>query len=132
MRLLLLLFFSLPLHAAEIVVLSGNGARFAVAELASRFERESGHKVTVRFYVNPEVKKRIDGGEPFDVAVLNPPVLDALIREKKVAAETRSVLGRAGIGVGIREGTQKPDISTVASFRRTLLSANSVAYPGEG
>lgn len=132
MKLLLLLLFSLPLHAAEIVVLSGNGARFAVAELASRFERESGHRVVVQFYVNPEVKRRIDRGEAFDVAVLNPPVLDSLIESKKIIGATRSVLGRAGIGVGIREGAPRPDLSTVDAFKRTLLSANSIAYPGEG
>src|SRR6185295_19708487 len=82
--------------AAELKVLSGNGARAAVSQLAARFERASGHKVGVNFAVNPEVKKRIDGGEAFDVAILNPPVLDALIRERKVAAATRTVIGRAG------------------------------------
>jgi molybdate transport system substrate-binding protein len=118
--------------AAEIKVLSGNGARAAVSELAAQFERASVHKVSLNFAVNPEVKKRIDAGEAFDVAILNPPVLDALIREKKVAAGTRTVLGRAGIGVGIREGAPKPDISTVDGFKRALLGARSVAYPGEG
>jgi len=119
-------------HAAEIKVLSGNGARAAVAELGERFERASGHKVAIDFAVNPEVKKRIDAGEAFDVAILNPPVLDALIKEGKVRRDTRSVLGRAGIGAAVREGAPKPDISTVEAFKRTLLSMNSVAYPGEG
>lgn len=119
-------------HAAEIKVLSGNGARAAIAELGAQFERASGHKVTIHFAVNPEVKKRIDGGEAFDVAVLNPPVLDALIREGKVLRDTRAVIGRAGIGAAVREGAPKPDISTVDAFKRTLLSMNSVAYPGEG
>lgn len=119
-------------QAAEIKVLSGNGARSAVAELGAAFERASGHKVTIDFAVNPEVKKRIDGGEAFDVAVLNPPVLDALIKEGKVVGATRSVLGRAGIGAAVREGAPKPDISTVDAFKRTLLSMKSVAYPGEG
>jgi molybdate transport system substrate-binding protein len=119
-------------HAGEIKVLSGNGARAAVAELGEKFERASGHKVVIDFAVNPEVKKRIDAGEAFDVAILNPPVLDALINEGKVQRDTRSVLGRAGIGAAVREGAPKPDISTVEAFKRTLLSMNSVAYPGEG
>src|SRR3954447_20199207 len=88
---------------ADIKVLSGNGARTAVAELGAQFERASGHKVTIDFAVNPEVKKRIDGGEAFDVAVLNPPFLDALIKEGKVRGDTRSVIGRAGIGAAVRE-----------------------------
>ena len=130
--LLAALLFAGAAQAAEIKVLSGNGARAAVAELAEQFERASGHTVRVVFAVNPEVKRRIDGGEAFDVAVLNPPVLDALIKEGRVVRETRSVIGRAGIGAAVREGAPKPDISTVAAFKRTLLSVNSVAYPGEG
>ena len=130
--LLAALLFAGAAQAAEIKVLSGNGARAAVAELAEQFERASGHTVRVVFAVNPEVKRRIDGGEAFDVAVLNPPVLDALIKEGRVVRETRSVIGRAGIGVAVREGAPRPDISTVAAFKRTLLSMNSVAYPGEG
>jgi molybdate transport system substrate-binding protein len=93
---------ALPAAAADLVVLSGNGARSAVATLAKQFEQSTGHKVEVRFAVNPEVKRRIDGGEAFDVAVLNPPVLDALIKENKVVGDTRAVLGRAGIGVGVK------------------------------
>lgn len=119
-------------QAADIKVLSGNGARAAIAELGARYERESGHKVTIDFAVNPEVRKRIQGGEAFDVAILNPPVLDALIKEGKVRADTRTVIGRAGIGVAVREGAPKPDISTVPAFKQALLSAKSVAYPGEG
>ncbi len=118
--------------AAEIKVLSGNGARAAIAEFAARFQRASGHKVNVEFHVNPEVKAKIEAGEAFDVAVLNPPVLDDLIKQGKVVAGTRAVIGRAGIGVGIREGASKPDISSVAAFKRTLLNSKSVAYPADG
>ena len=121
-----------PAHAAEIIVLSGNGAKVAVAELAARFERATGHKVTIRFEVNPQVQRRIEAGEACDVAILNPPVLDELIKQRRVVASTRVVLGRSGIGVGIKEGAPVPDISTVAAFTRTLLNASSVAYPGEG
>jgi molybdate transport system substrate-binding protein len=119
-------------EAAELKVLSGNGARGAVGELATRFERASGHKVAIHFEVNPAVQRRIEAGEPFDVAVLNPPVLDELIRQGTVVAGTRTVIGRSGIGVGVRAGAPRPDISSVDAFKRTLLQAGSVAYPGEG
>jgi molybdate transport system substrate-binding protein len=121
-----------PARADDIIVLSGNGARVAVAELAARFERASGHTVAIRFEVNPRVHGRIEGGEPCDVAILNPPVLDDLIAKGRIAAGSRVVLGRSGIGVGMREGAPAPDISTVAAFTRMLLDASSVAYPGEG
>ena len=129
---LLLLLLAAPVQAAELKVLSGNGARAAVLELAARFDRASGHKTSVEFAVNPQTRAKIEAGQPFDVAILNPPVLDALIKQKLIVAETRAVLGRAGIGVGIREGASKPDISTVDAFKRVLLRSKSVAYPGEG
>jgi molybdate transport system substrate-binding protein len=119
-------------EAAALKVLSGNGARNAVAALVAAFERATGHRVTIAFAVNPQVQARIEKGEAFDVAVLNPPVLDALIRQGRIGADTRAVLGRAGIGVGMRAGAAKPDISTVDAFRRTLLGAQGVAYPEEG
>jgi molybdate transport system substrate-binding protein len=119
-------------QAAEIRVLSGNGAKAAVSELAAQFERSSGHRVSIRFEVNSATKRRIEAGEAFDAAILNPPVLDDLIRQGWIVRGTRAVLGWAGIGVGVREGSPLPDISTVEAFRRTLLGARSVAYPGEG
>ena len=130
--LLILLAVGISAQAADIKVLSGNGARAAVSELGSQFERASGHKVTIQFEVNPEVKRKIEAGESFDVAILNPPVLDDLIKQGKIAPDTRAAIGRSGIGVAVREGEAKPDISSVAAFKRTLLNARSVAYPGEG
>src|SRR5687767_13801898 len=130
--LIVLLALGVSAQAADIKVLSGNGARTAVSELAARFERQSGHKVAVHFAVNVETKKKIEGGEAFDAAILNPPVLDDLIRQGRIVRETRAVIGRSGIGMCVREGVAKPYISTVDSFKRTLLAARSVAYPGEG
>ena len=118
--------------SAEIKVLSGNGGRVAVAELSERFEKATGDRVTIDFAVNPQVRKRVLDGEAFDVAVLNPPILDELIKAGKVKAETRTVIGRIGLGVGIKQGAPRPDLSTAEGFKKALLSANKVAYPEEG
>jgi molybdate transport system substrate-binding protein len=118
--------------AGEIKVLSGNGGRAAVSELAARFERASGHKVTIHFEVNAAIKRKIEAGEAFDVAVLNPPVLDDLIKQGRVVAGTRADIGTAGLGVAVRAGAAKPDIGSVDAFKRALLSVKSVAFPGEG
>lgn len=118
--------------AGEIKVLSGNGRRAAVSELAARFERASGHKVTIHFEVNAAIKRKIEAGEAFDVAVLNPPVLDDLIKQGRVVAGTRADIGTAGLGVAVRAGAAKPDIGSVDAFKRALLSVKSVAFPGEG
>lgn len=119
-------------HAAEIKVLSGTGPRAAVRELVAQFERATGHRVTVYFDVNAEVRRRIEAGETFDATILNPEVLDGLIRQGKVAAASRASIGRAGVGVAVRAGAARPDISSVDAFRRTLLNAKSVAFPKEG
>ncbi len=118
--------------ATEIKVLSGTGPRSAVRELIAQFERNTGHKVAVQFHVNAEVKRRIDAGETFDATVLNPDVLDELIRQGKVTAASRASIGRAGVGMAVRAGAAKPDISTAENFKRALLDAKSVAFPEEG
>jgi molybdate transport system substrate-binding protein len=114
--------------AVELRVVSGNGARAAIQELVSQFERASGHKVALHFEVNAALRRKIEAGEAFDVAVLNPPVLDALIKQGKIVADTRADVGRAGLGVAVRAGAPKPDISTVEAFKRTMLNAKSLMY----
>ena len=119
-------------QAAELKVLSGNGARAAVRELCAQFARATGHKVNVQFEVNAALARKIEAGESFDVAVLNPRPLDALIKQGKIVADSRAVIGRIGLGVAVRAGAPRPAIATVAQFKSALLGAKAVAYPGEG
>ncbi|HSL78441.1 MAG TPA: substrate-binding domain-containing protein, partial [Pseudolabrys sp.] len=86
-------------HAAELRVLSGNGAKAAVQELCAQFERATGNTIKLHFEVNADLKKKIEAGEAFDVAVLNPPVIDALIKGGRLAAGSRADIGRSGLGV---------------------------------
>jgi molybdate transport system substrate-binding protein len=118
-------------QAAEIKVLSGNGAKAAVRELCTQFERATGNKINLHFEVNADIQKKIEAGEYFDVAVLNPPVVETLSKEAKIVAGSADI-GRAGLGVAVRQGAPKPDISSVDAFRRTLLASKSVAFPGKG
>jgi molybdate transport system substrate-binding protein len=127
-----LLLASTAAQSAELKVLSGNGQKAAVRELCSQFERATGNKIDLRFEVNADLKMKIEAGEIFDVAVLNPPVIDALIKSGKIVAGSRADIGRSGIGVAVRKSAPKPDISTVDAFKRTLLAANAVAFPGKG
>jgi molybdate transport system substrate-binding protein len=119
-------------RAADLKVLSGNGAKAAVRALCAQFERTTGNKIDLLFEVNADLKKKIDAGENFDVAVLNPPVIAALIKSGKIVAGSNSNIGRSGLGVAVRSGSPKPDIGTVEAFKRALLSAKAVAYPGKG
>jgi molybdate transport system substrate-binding protein len=118
-------------QAVELKVLSGNGPRAAVRELCAQFERSTGHKIDLRFGVNPEVKQKIEAGESFDVVIGNPPIIDALIKDGTVVGP-RVDIGRAGLGVAVKSGAPKPDISSVEAFKQALLKTKAVAYPGKG
>jgi molybdate transport system substrate-binding protein len=118
-------------HAGEIKVISGNGPRAAVRELCAQFEKATGNKIDLRFGVNVDVKEKIEAGERFDVVVGNPPIVDALIKDGAVIGP-RADIGRSGLGVAVRAGAPKPDIATVDAFKRALLAAKAVAYPGKG
>lgn len=126
-----LLFGWAPASAASLTVFSGNGAKAAVSELCAQFERETGNKIDLHFEVNADLKKRLEAGESFDVAVGNPPVIDALIKDGKIVGP-RADFGRAGLGVAVRAAAPKPDISSVEAFKQALLSARAVAFPGKG
>src|SRR4249919_3088595 len=119
-------------QAAELRVLSGNGAKAAVQELCAQFERATGNTINLHFEVNADLKKKIEAGEAFDVAVLNPPVIDALIKDGRLVAGSRADIGRSGLGVAVRKGAAKPDISSAEAFKRTLLAAKALACPGKG
>jgi molybdate transport system substrate-binding protein len=117
---------------AELKVLSGNGPRAAVRELCAQFARATGNKVEIAFDANPDVIKRGEAGESFDVAVGNPPTIEQLIKSGKVVAASRCDIGHAGLAAAVRAGTPKPDIASVDAFKRTLLAVKTVAYPGKG
>ena len=123
----------LPLaQADELRVLSSVGIQAVLEELVPEFERSTGHEVTLVFDLASALKTKIEGGEAFDVAILTPPLLDDLIAKGLITAETRAVLARVGLGLMIRAGAPKPDVSSVDAFKRTLLDANSLTYAPAG
>lgn len=132
---LVVLLLSLPAvgaSGAEVQLIGAVPLTAVVEELGSQFERRTGHTIVSRFVSGPIVKREIDAGRTFDVALSITPVIDALVKEGKIVAATRTDLAYAGLGVGVRRGAPKPDISTVESFTRALLDAPSVAHSSEG
>jgi molybdate transport system substrate-binding protein len=113
---------------AEIKVLTAGAFKQVLLALLPDFERTSGHKVTVENDTVGALTKRIAGGEAFDLAVLTPKAVDDLAKEGKFAAGSRANLARVGVGVVVKDGTPKPDISSLAAFKQALLAAKSVAY----
>ena len=115
-------------HAAEIKLLTAGAMRAVVVALLPDFEKQTGHKVTLDNATAGTLKKRIEGGEAFDVAIITPAVVDDLAGMGKIVPGSRIDLAKVGMGVAIKEGAAVPDIGTVDAFKRMLLGAKSVAY----
>jgi len=118
--------------AAEIKVLTAGAFKQVLLALVPEFEKQTGHKVTLANDTVGALTKRIEGGEAFDLAVLTPAAVNELANKGKIAAGSRVNLARVGVGVVVREGAPKPDISSVDAFKRALLDAKSVAYVEQG
>jgi molybdate transport system substrate-binding protein len=111
-----------------IKVLSGGAMRVLLIEAVPLFESASGTRVDVRFALTSVLKKEIEDGAIFDIALLPRSELDALAEHGNIAAGTQSDIARSAVGVAVRAGAQKPCIGTVAAFKRTLLAARTVGY----
>jgi molybdate transport system substrate-binding protein len=114
--------------AAEIKVLTAGAFKQVLLVLVPDFEKQTGHKVVLENDTVGALTKRIEGGEAFDLAVLTPAAVNDLSTKGKFVAGSRTNLGRVGVGVVVKEGAPKPDISSVDAFKKTLLAAKSVAY----
>src|SRR5262245_1834455 len=88
--LLFLLIWAGAARAAEIKVLSTVAVKAVVEELGPQFERQTGHKLAVTFGVANTMRRQIEAGEPFDVAIMTAPVADALIKVGLVVSATRA------------------------------------------
>jgi len=117
-----------PGAAAELKVLSAGAFKQVVLALVPDFERQTGHKVTVDNDTAGGLTKRIEAGEVFDVAVITPRAVDDLIAKGKIVPGSRIALATVGIGVVVKEGAPRPDISTLEAFKNALLAAKTVAY----
>lgn len=123
--------------AADVRVMISAGFFEAYSDLAGDFERSTGHHlVTIRgpsIGDSPEaIPNRLKRGEPCDVVLMIGASIDDLARQGLVRAGTKVDLARSEIGMVVRAGASKPDISSVEAFRRTLLDAKSIAYSDSG
>jgi molybdate transport system substrate-binding protein len=119
-------------QAAEIRVLASNGVRAALEELAPAFERETGNKLAIEFGLAAVLKRQIEGGAPFDLAILTNAGIDDLAKQGKVDGASRGAIARSGVGIGIKKGAARADIGSADALKRTLLSAGSISWAKEG
>jgi molybdate transport system substrate-binding protein len=117
---------------SETRAFSSAAPRGVLNEIAPAFERVTGQRLVVEYAFAADLKRRIEAGSPFDVAILPPDSADDLTRRGKLVAGSRVDLGRTGLGVAVRKGAPQPDIGTVDTLRMALLAAPTVAYAEGG
>ncbi len=117
--------------AADLVVLSTPTLKSTLQEMGPQYEKATGNHLAMKFDSAAALKQKIEAGEPFDVAILLPPMIDGLIKDGKVSAATRTDIARSSVGMAIRAGSPKPDISSVDAFRQALLQAKSMSYASD-
>lgn len=118
--------------AAEVKLMAGGAMSGAFGQLIPQFERATGHKIVIQYGSTGTFKKQIEAGEAFDLAIFGSDGVDDLIKQGKIAGDTRVDIARVGIGVAVRAGAPKPDISSVDAFKNTLLNVKSITYSPEG
>lgn len=114
--------------AAELKVLCANAMQSVIEDLAPKFERVSGHKLAITFGTLGQHVKRVQAGETADVVIIPRQGIEGFVKDGKTAAPNVTAVARTSMGVAVRKGATKPDISSAEAFRRTLLAAKSVTY----
>ena len=118
--------------AAEYKVLSTMALRSVLEEMIPQFERASGHRVVIAYETSNIMADRVRDGEAVDLAILTPELIDGLAKQGHIAANSNVTLTRSGVGIVVRAGAPKPDISSVDALKRALLNAKSIAYTSTG
>ncbi len=117
-------------EAAEVKVIAAAPISAVFKELGPQFERDTGHKLVTKFASTPVVKREIDAGETFDLAISITSAIDDWIREGKIVAGTRAAVAYAGVGVAVRAGDPSP--ISVRSRRPSVRCSMRNQLPNEG
>ncbi len=116
----------------EIRILCSNGFHAAMEKLTPEYERSMGRSIKLQFGASAKLKQSIEAGEAFDLAILTPAIIEDLIKQGKIAHGSSVDLASSGIGMAVRAGAPKPDVSTAVAIKQTLLQAKSVGYVQSG
>jgi molybdate transport system substrate-binding protein len=114
-------------QAAELKVVAPNAVKETMIEIAARFERETGHRVVFSWGGSEAIARRVIDGEAFDVVVNTAATVERFAAESRLVAGTRADFARSGVGVAVRSGSARPDVSSADALRRALLAAPSIA-----
>ncbi len=120
------------MNATEIKVLSTHALMEVLIGLAPSFERTSGLRLTVSYDPANVIKRQIDDGAAFDVALVTKSVIDDLAGQGAIRPDTRTDIGCSGLGMVVRKGASKPNIATVEGLKSALLAASSIVRSKDG
>jgi molybdate transport system substrate-binding protein len=128
-----LLLNAAAVRAAEITVVTSGAFTAAYLKLVPEYERATHHKLVTDFgpsmgTTHNAIPLRLERGEAIDIVIMAAPALADLMKQGRVRADSRVDLVESRIGMAVKAGAPKPDISTVEALRRTLLAAKSIAY----
>jgi molybdate transport system substrate-binding protein len=116
------------LRAAELKMLAGGSMAGLLNELAPQFERTSGYKLVIHFDSTPNLIKQATSGAAFDLGLVPIDVMKDQTARARFATGPTTDVARVGYGIAVRAGAPKPDVSTSAALKKTLLDAQSVAF----
>jgi molybdate transport system substrate-binding protein len=115
-------------QAAEITLIGPGGVRAAAEELIPGFEKKTGNKVKATFGSGLGTKAQVTKGDVFDVVIAQPPYPE-LLASGNVVTGSATPLATVAVGIAVKKGAKKPDISTPDAVKKALLAAKSVSYP---
>ncbi|HEY0572135.1 MAG TPA: substrate-binding domain-containing protein [Enterovirga sp.] len=115
-------------QTSEIKVLSSLAIREAYLELVPEFEKASGHRVATTWTGTVDIRKRMAAGEIYDLVIMTRDGIEALTGEGKIVPGSGVDLVKVGIGIAVREGAAKPDVSSPAALKAALLAAKTIGY----
>src|SRR5471032_932432 len=115
-------------NAADIKVLASGAVKGVLTELLPAYEKSSGDRVTVLYGPGGALTKRLAGGDTADVMIVGSAETEGLIAQGKIVPGSGVPIAGITIGVAIKKGAPRPDISTVEAFKRTLLAAKAIGY----
>jgi len=113
---------------ADIHVLTGGAPKEVLLELVPEFEKKTGHKVHIAYAVITAIQQKLGAGERPDVVLMPAPALEAQAKSGVIRDAPRPDLGTVRVGVVVREGARKPDVSTLDGFKKAVLSAKSLVH----
>jgi molybdate transport system substrate-binding protein len=124
-----------PTSAAQsspVHLLVSNGLKASMEDLQKTCAAAVGHPLEIRYNSTSSVKKSIEAGDRFDVTMITTEAIEDLVKQGKLAGDSKVSIGRSELGIGIKSGVPKPDIKTVNGLKKALLEVKSITYPQDG